>query len=72
MNAATFALARRIRDARADEGMSQQEVADKLGVLRPSVSLMESGARKVSALELAALASIFRRTTDHFLRGLGQ
>lgn len=69
---ASAELARRIRDARLDEGLSQQEVADRLGVLRPCVSLMESGARKVSALELASLANIFRRTPDHFLRGLGQ
>jgi transcriptional regulator with XRE-family HTH domain len=48
-----------VRLARTGSRRTQDEVADALGVDRSSVVRMESGQRKVSALELAALAELF-------------
>lgn len=55
------ALGERLRDSREYLGMSQQEVADSLGVRRPAVTQMEAGKRKVSTLELRELARLYRR-----------
>jgi transcriptional regulator with XRE-family HTH domain len=55
------ALGERLRDSREYLGLSQQEVADLLGVRRPAVTQMEAGKRKVSTLELRELARLYRR-----------
>jgi len=52
-------IAARIKDARKLAGLSQGEVARRLGLHRPSVSEMEAGNRRVSAEELAKLAELF-------------
>jgi transcriptional regulator with XRE-family HTH domain len=56
------ALADRLREAREYLGFSQDEVAKSLNVSRSAVSLIESGQRKVEALELQALAKLYKRT----------
>lgn len=52
-------LAERIRTAREMAGLSQGQVAKKLGLHRPSVSEMEAGRRRVSAEELSELADLY-------------
>lgn len=54
-------LGRRIRQARESCGMTQDEVAEKLGVSRPVIVLIEQGKRPVSGLELQTLAYLFAR-----------
>jgi Zn-dependent peptidase ImmA (M78 family)/transcriptional regulator with XRE-family HTH domain len=54
-------LGRRIRQARESCGMTQDEVAEKLGISRPLVVLIEQGKRPVSGLELQTLAYLFAR-----------
>ena len=49
-------LGRRIRQARESCGMTQDEVAEKLGVSRPIVVQIEQGKRPVSGIELQTLA----------------
>ena len=56
----------RLRQAREFLGLSQEAVADALGVPRASVSAMESGRRKVSSLELRDLARLYKRPLDWF------
>ena len=56
----------RLRQAREYLGLSQEAVAEALGVPRASVSAMESGRRKVSSLELRALARLYKRPLDWF------
>jgi UDP-N-acetylglucosamine 1-carboxyvinyltransferase len=41
------AIGKRIREAREWRGMTQYELADKLGVTRPSVQMMERGAQRI-------------------------
>lgn len=52
-------IATRIRMAREMAGLSQAQVAKKIGVHRPAVSEVEAGRRSVSAEELAVLADLF-------------
>lgn len=53
------AMAVRIKEARKLAGLSQGQVAQMLGLHRPSVSEMEVGNRRVSTNELTRLAEIF-------------
>lgn len=55
------ALGERLRESREYLGLSQQEVAERLGISRPAVTHIEAGRRKVSTLELRQLASLYRR-----------
>lgn len=57
----------RLRQAREFLGLSQEVVAESLGVPRASVSAMESGRRKVSSLELRDLARLYKRPIEFFL-----
>lgn len=64
-----LALAQRLRNAREYVGLSQDEVADALGLSRPAVTNMESGQRKVEATELQKMSTLYGRTVDYFLDG---
>ena len=59
-------LGERLREAREYLGFSQDQVATFLGVSRPALSLMESGQRKVDALELKKLAGLYKRSVGYF------
>ncbi len=61
------ALASRLRAARAASGLTQEAVADALGISRPALAQIESGGRKVTGLELAHLARIYGRAITDFL-----
>lgn len=61
-------IGRRLRDARKAAGLTQQYVAECLGVKHPVVSEMEAGKRKVSALEIAKLAELYGRSPLSFLK----
>jgi len=58
------ALGARLKEMRDYRGLSQEEVAKCLGVPRSAVSLMESGTRRLEALELKKLASLYQCGMD--------
>jgi len=60
-------LAERIKKMREDRELSQEKLASKLGVPRPSISQIESGQRDISSIELAKLAKIFEISVDDLL-----
>ena len=60
-------LGRRIRQAREACGMTQDQVAEKLGVSRSVIVQIEQGKRPVSGLELQKLAYLFARDIREFL-----
>ncbi len=62
-------LGARLREARDYVGLSQDEVASALNLSRPAVTNMESGARKVEALELERLARLYGRSVEFLLTG---
>ena len=59
-------LGERLREAREYLGFSQEEAATFLGVPRSALSLMETGQRKVDALELKKLAGLYKRPVGYF------
>lgn len=64
-----LAMASRLREAREYLGLSQEEVAAALKVSRPAVSNIESGSRKVEALELEQLSKLYGKSVGYFLTG---
>jgi transcriptional regulator with XRE-family HTH domain len=64
-------LGARLREAREYLGLSQETVAEYLGVPRASISVMEAGKRKVSSLELRDLSRLYKRPISHFLGDKG-
>ncbi len=52
-------IATRLRAAREQAGLSQGQVADLLGLQRPSISEIEASRRKVSAHEITRFAEIY-------------
>lgn len=59
----------RLRQAREDAGLTQQQVADWLGIRRPGVVELESGKRTLKSDELAKLANLYGRSLRWFARG---
>lgn len=59
-------LGERLREAREYLGFSQEEVAAFLGASRSALSLIETGQRKVDALELKKLAGLYKRPVGYF------
>jgi Zn-dependent peptidase ImmA (M78 family)/transcriptional regulator with XRE-family HTH domain len=60
-------LGRRLRQAREGCGLTQEEVADELGLSRSTVAQMELGNRAVTSLELDRLAYLYGRDIREFL-----
>jgi transcriptional regulator with XRE-family HTH domain len=56
------AIARRLRGARENRGLSQLAVAKKLGVSRTLVAMVELGHRPVTDEELLQFASLYGKT----------
>ncbi len=59
-------LGRRIADARAEAGVTQASLAARISLERTALVRIESGERKISATELAAIASALGRPVDWF------
>ena len=62
-------IGRRIREARERRDISQQKVADALGIPRTAVTNIEAGTRNVSTLELTKLGALFNLSPAAFLEG---
>jgi DNA-binding XRE family transcriptional regulator len=60
-------LLARLRQARLDAGLTQVEVAQRLGVRQTFVSKVELGERRLDPVELAQFAALYRRPLDWFL-----
>lgn len=57
-------IGNRIREIRTNKSLSQEEVAQKLGVHRPTISQIEHGERDVTAQELVKLSELFNVTLE--------
>lgn len=62
-------LASRLRESREYLGLSQEEVANVLGLSRTAITNLESGTRRVEAVELDKLARLYGKTADYLLTG---
>lgn len=63
-------LADRITQLRKSKGISQEELADKIGVSRQAVSKWESEQSVPDTEKIVALSDIFETTTDFLLKGI--
>lgn len=52
-------LAKRLRAAREQAGLSQGQAAKMMGLHRPTISQIEAGVRRVTAEELSGFARIY-------------
>jgi transcriptional regulator with XRE-family HTH domain len=59
-------LGERLKQAREYLELSQDEVAKKLDIPRSAVSLIESGQRRVDAIELRRFAQLYQRPVSYF------
>lgn len=61
-------LIERLRRAREDRGLSQEEAASRLAVARTTLVAIEAGDRRLRAEELLELAAIYEEPLDALLR----
>lgn len=57
----------KLKQARQDAKLIQQEVADALGIPQSRVARMESGVRQVNVIELEALAILYKKPLKWFV-----
>jgi transcriptional regulator with XRE-family HTH domain len=62
-------LAERLREVREYLGLSQEFVAKQTSIPRAAISAIENGKRRVEAVELSALAALYRHPVAYFLDG---
>ncbi len=60
-------LARRLKAARENCGLTQQQVAEALGIARTAVVQIEAGRRAVNSLELDKMARLYGRGLGEFV-----
>lgn len=63
-------IADRIQTLRKSKGMSQEELADKVGVSRQAVSKWESEQATPDLEKVVIMSDIFEVTTDYLLKGI--
>lgn len=63
-------LARRLREARREAGLSQMECAARLGRPQSYVSRCEAGLRRVDVFELAQFARVYGKGLEFFVENL--
>lgn len=63
-------IAHRIQQLRKSRGISQEELADRIGVSRQAVSKWESGQSVPDLEKIILLSDYFETTTDYLLKGI--
>ena len=63
-------IADRIQQLRKSKGLSQEELADKIGVSRQAVSKWESEQSTPDIEKIILLSDYFETTTDYLLKGI--
>src|SRR5262249_12940991 len=59
-------IAAKLKEAREDLGLSQQEVAEAMKLPRSAISLVETAQRGVESVELKAFAKLYQRPVGFF------
>ena len=60
-------LVERLRKAREERGLDQEDVAKLLGVTQSYISKIESGQRRIDIVQLKAFARIYKKKIDYFI-----
>jgi len=58
---------KRLRQARMEAGLTQVEVANKLGCTQSWISKVENGELRVEAMWLNRIAKLYKRDINYFL-----
>jgi len=58
---------KRLKEARLESGLNQQDVAVKLGKPQSYVSKIERGERRLDVAELSGFCRIYKKSYDYFL-----
>lgn len=58
----------RLRTARLEAGLTQTQVAKKIGRPQSHVSNVESGQQRVDVVELKRFAKIYNKNIDYFIK----
>ena len=58
----------RLKTARIEARLAQQEVADKLGKPQSYISKIESGERRLDVAEMKKFSAIYKKPVDYFLK----
>lgn len=66
----TMNMADRIQYLRKTKGLSQEELANKVGVSRQAVSKWESGQSTPDIEKIIIMSELFEVTTDYILKGV--
>lgn len=61
---------RRIRRTRLEAGLSQEELAHRVGLHRTYIGSVERGERNIGLLNIAALATVLQVDASAFVTGL--
>jgi transcriptional regulator with XRE-family HTH domain len=61
-------LVERLKKARKERGLDQEDVAKLLGVTQSYISKIESGQRRIDIVQLKAFGKIYRKKIEYFLK----
>jgi transcriptional regulator with XRE-family HTH domain len=61
-------LVERLKKARKEAGLDQEDVAKLLGVSQSYISKMESGQRRIDVVQLKAFARIYKKKIGFFIK----
>ena len=61
-------LVKRLKRARREAGLDQQEAAKLLGVSQSYISKMESGQRRIDIVHLKRFAKLYKKQIDYFIK----
>lgn len=64
-----MSVSERLREARELAGLSQGQVAKKLGMHRPTISEIEAGRRKVTVQEIEEFATLYGASVEWLVSG---
>lgn len=62
------AFIERLKKARREAGLTQEEAAQKLGYGQSAISKIERGELKLGALELKQFARLYKKDANYFLK----
>lgn len=65
-----LAIAERVRVLRAQKHIKQIDIADKTGIKRQTLSMIERGEQYPTITQIAALAELFDVTIDYLACGI--
>ena len=60
-------LVERLRQAREDAGLDQNQAAQKLGTTQSYISKLESGQRRIDVIQLKELARVYKKKIEDLI-----